>query len=152
MNKELFKLLDEEAPKCRADCINGPRPCPWIRCKWHAIWMQPKAAPSKHRLGRQSYQGKLFRQCNDRIADVVCSLKYSCVLDLCDGGSAPNRASSATLQEVGDLMNVSRERARQLLDAKGYFGCALRKLRNNKRLQYIADYEDYPIGERRDAV
>jgi hypothetical protein len=23
------------APKTRADCIDGPRPCPWNRCRYH---------------------------------------------------------------------------------------------------------------------
>ncbi|MDX1469839.1 MAG: hypothetical protein R3258_10915 [Acidimicrobiia bacterium] len=24
-------------PKTRADCINGPRPCPWLGCKYHLL-------------------------------------------------------------------------------------------------------------------
>jgi len=23
------------APKTRADCVDGPRPCPWISCRYH---------------------------------------------------------------------------------------------------------------------
>ena len=24
-----------DAPKTRADCVGGPRPCPWISCRYH---------------------------------------------------------------------------------------------------------------------
>ena len=24
-----------EMPKTRADCVNGPRPCPWTECRYH---------------------------------------------------------------------------------------------------------------------
>lgn len=36
-------VLPEEPPRTRRDCVDGPRPCPWVRCKHHLL-LSRKAA------------------------------------------------------------------------------------------------------------
>jgi hypothetical protein len=73
---------DPAQPLTRADCLDGPRPCPWNTCRYHL-----DAAPS-------------------------------CALDIVD--QHPN---GATMDVVGRLLSISRERVRQIE------GMALTKLR-----------------------
>lgn len=86
--------IDLEAirPKTRADCIEGPRPCPWVGCKYH-----------------------LYLDVNPRTGSIKLNfpelepweMTETCVLDLADRGPV-------TLEDVGKIMNLTRERIRQL--------------------------------------
>lgn len=31
-------------PMTRADCLDGPRPCPWVSCRYHLFWARRKRA------------------------------------------------------------------------------------------------------------
>ena len=79
-----------ERPRTRADCLKGgpdeERPCPWITCRWH-LYVDV------------SHRGRLDVE--------VTEMKHTCVLDVADDGGL-------TLEEIGDLMGVTRERIRQL--------------------------------------
>ncbi len=79
-------------PRLRSDCADGPRPCPWVRCGWHALWTRPKA----ERYGDP-----------EEVAELVAGMTGSCVLDVAD-------QDGATLGVVGEVMGITRERARQL--------------------------------------
>lgn len=78
-------------PRCRADCIDGPRPCPWVGCKWN-LYLDV----SEH--------GSLQLNFPELEVDQVPN---NCALDLADRGGI-------TLEQVGDVMNVTRERVRQI--------------------------------------
>lgn len=90
-------------PKTRADCLpggdNAERPCPFASCRHHL------ALDVDHR-GHM----KINHPATD-----VADLRESCVLDIADRGGA-------TLHEVGEIMNITRERIRQLE------GIAMRRL------------------------
>lgn len=77
-------------PVTRADCVNGPRPCPYVSCHHHLYW---------------EVAGKDIAQ--DRPAVSVSSLKESCALDVADRGGV-------TLADVGDMFGICRERVRQI--------------------------------------
>jgi hypothetical protein len=84
--------LDEFRPKRRAECVHGPRPCPWVGCKYH-----------------------LFLDINPRTGSIKLNfpdiepwdMTDTCVLDIADRGPV-------TLEDVGRIMNLTRERIRQL--------------------------------------
>jgi hypothetical protein len=84
--------LEEYRPASRNDCIDGPRPCPWISCKYH-----------------------LYLDVNPRTGSIKLNFPdiepwemiHSCVLDIADRGPV-------TLEDVGRIMNLTRERIRQL--------------------------------------
>lgn len=81
-------------PKTRADCIGGPRPCPYVGCKWNIY---------------------LSVDPDGRIAFAFPNVKpwdlaETCTLDVIDTNS-----SGLTLDETGAVMNITRERVRQLV-------------------------------------
>ena len=94
-------------PQTRADCVNGPRPCPFVACRF-SLYLDVKD------------NGNIRLNFPDlaREMDGLDRMPESCVLDVADRGGA-------TLEFVGDTMGVTREMVRQM-EIKIY-----RKLRNN---------------------
>lgn len=95
---ELKKELEGRRPKKRSDCAPGSalRPkggaCLFFACKHNLVLdINPETGSVKH-----NFPDKEFWQ-----------LKDTCALDVADRGGA-------TLEEVGQLMNFSRERTRQI--------------------------------------
>ena len=85
-------LNDVERPRRRADCINGPRPCPFVGCEHHLyLDVNPQSGTIK-----LNFPGLDV----DQMAE-------TCALDVADRGGA-------SLEEVGALVNLTRERIRQL--------------------------------------
>jgi hypothetical protein len=77
-------------PRYRSDCIDGPRPCPWIGCRYHLGW-------------EVSESGSLVEMWPGD------GPPQSCALDVADAGGH-------TLEEIGAVMGVTRERVRQIED------------------------------------
>jgi hypothetical protein len=77
-------------PQRRSDCKDGPRPCPWVGCRYH-LWADVSLAGSL------------------KVAHDVdpMELEDSCVLDV--AARFPR-----TLEEVADTLGLTRERARQI--------------------------------------
>ena len=79
-------------PMLRADCATGPRPCPYVSCKFNLyVDVNPRTGSVK-----MNFPDKELWE----IAD-------TCALDVADRGGI-------TLEEVGAIMNLTRERVRQL--------------------------------------
>jgi hypothetical protein len=93
---ELGRLLypedDYERPKTRADCAGGPRPCPFVSCTHH-LYLDVSPRTGAIKLNFPDLE--------------VEDMKESCTLDVTDRGGA-------TLEETGAIMNLTRERVRQL--------------------------------------
>ncbi len=85
-----------EFPRHRANCVDGPRPCPWVRCKWHL-------AIDVTRTG-----GIFINQ--PRFLDLDY-FRDSCTLDVIEANP-----DGVTLDVVGQMFGISRERIRQLQD------------------------------------
>lgn len=74
-------------PKTRGDCVNGPRPCPWVGCKYH-MWLEVgKGGHITYRPG--------------------CDEDESCVLDIADRGGEEGST-------IARYMGISRSRADQI--------------------------------------
>ena len=79
-------------PRTRADCVDMERPCPYVSCKYHLyIDVHPVRGSIKVNF-----------------PDVdVWEMTETCALDVADRGGI-------TLEEVGEIMNLTRERVRQV--------------------------------------
>jgi len=87
--------IDEIRPRTRAECPpkqdDGTRPCPWVGCRHHL-------AVDIDGRGRL----KIYRPHID-----PTDWPMPCALDHADRGGM-------TLEEIGELLGVSRERVRQI--------------------------------------
>jgi hypothetical protein len=83
---------DDDRPRTRGDCANVPRPCPYTACRHH-----------------------LFLDVNRETGSITLNFPHlevdelvtSCSLDAAD-------RDGLTLEAVGDVMNLTRERIRQI--------------------------------------
>lgn len=124
---ELGRLLypdveDVVKPKTRAECLDGERPCPFVSCKHH-LYLDVSARTGAIKLNFPDLE--------------VWDMPETCALDVADRGCT-------TLEEVGAIMNLTRERIRQV-EVKG-----LAKLQALKDMDALRDYVDEgPVGKRR---
>lgn len=82
----------EPLPETRGECIDGPRPCPLVRCKYN-LYLDVHPTSGSIKLNFPDLE--------------VWELQHSCTLDIADEGGA-------TLDRTGEAMNLTRERVRQL--------------------------------------
>lgn len=81
-----------DRPRTRDECSAEARPCPWVSCKHH-----------------------LYLDVNPRTGSIKLNfpdlepweLRHTCALDVAEEGGH-------TLEEIGDITNLTRERVRQL--------------------------------------
>lgn len=90
--EDLRYLLSLKRPQKRSDCKNMPRPCPFVSCKYHLY------------LDVNEENGSIKINFPDK---TIWDLKETCALDVAEKGGL-------TLEEVGELMNLTRERVRQI--------------------------------------
>lgn len=88
----LYPEMDYWKPKTRSECVDMERPCPFVSCKYHLyIDVHPVRGSIKVNF-----------------TDVdVWEMTETCALDIADRGGI-------TLEEVGEIMNLTRERVRQV--------------------------------------
>jgi Sigma-70, region 4 len=88
----LAEELEATRPRLRADCAEGARPCPYVSCKFNLyVDVNPRTGSVK-----MNFPDKELWEIGD-----------TCALDVADRGGI-------TLEEVGAIMNLTRERVRQL--------------------------------------
>jgi len=89
-------LANAHRPRTRADCKDGPRPCPWVACRYH-LYLDIRA---KGGITLNFPEIDPSEMPKDR----------SCALDIADG-------DPITQEDVATVMNITKERARQLINA-----------------------------------
>lgn len=100
---DLIDITSYQKPKNRSECLKLKRPCLFVSCKYHLFLdVNPETKSIKF-----NFPGK-----------EVWELSETCALDVADKGGV-------TLEEVGSIMNLTRERIRQVEMR------ALQKLRQN---------------------
>jgi hypothetical protein len=118
----LYPETEYDKPRTRAECAEGPRPCPFVSCKYH-LYIDVSARTGAIKLNFPDLE--------------VWDLGESCSLDVADRGGT-------TLEDVGAIMNLTRERIRQV-EVK-----ALAKLEALRDMMHLRDFVDEgPVGKRR---
>jgi hypothetical protein len=84
--------IEARRPRSRADCAQGIRPCMFIACKHH-LYLDVNPSTGSIKLNFPDKE--------------VWELEETCALDVADRGGI-------TLEEVGSIMNLTRERIRQV--------------------------------------
>jgi hypothetical protein len=92
-------------PQTRGECAGGQRPCPWVSCKFHLFLDVTRAGSLKLNFPAESVDG---------LVDNLEKMKETCVLDVAGGPDGTSDGDGVTLEDVGGLMNVTRERIRQM--------------------------------------
>lgn len=96
MGRMLYPEADDipQRPRSRDECAGVPRPCPFVSCRHHLY------------LDVSARTGAIKLNFPDLEVDELPADK-SCALDVADVGGV-------TLEEVGAIMNLTRERIRQV--------------------------------------
>lgn len=97
-------------PATRAECIDLPRPCPYVGCRHHLAIEVTARGDIAH------------------IGDPT-EMAETCALDIADRGGI-------TLEEVGEIYAVTRERVRQIEEK------AKRKIRKHPALREWLDHDE----------
>ena len=88
----MYPPVDIPRPTSRAECREEMRPCPWVACKHHLyLDINPETGSIKINFPELE----------------PWELKHTCALDVAERGGI-------TLEEVGEIMNLTRERIRQV--------------------------------------
>jgi Sigma-70, region 4 len=90
--QEIALELERSRPRSRADCAQGPRPCMFVSCKHH-LYLDVNPETGSIKLNFPDKE--------------IWELAETCALDVADRGGI-------TLEEVGGIMNLTRERIRQV--------------------------------------
>jgi hypothetical protein len=110
--KALYPEMDYWKPTTRAECADMERPCPFVSCKYHLY------------LDVHPVRGSI----KVNFTDIeVWEMTETCALDIADRGGI-------TLEEVGEIMNLTRERVRQVETA------GLAKLAALQDIAWLKDY------------
>ena len=104
-------------PQARGECANVARPCPYVSCKYHLyIDVNPNTGSIKVNFPDRE----------------VWELGNSCALDVAEQGGI-------TLEEVGEILNLTRERIRQV-EVRGLM--KLKEAGGEELLGYLARSAD----------
>jgi hypothetical protein len=88
----LYPETDYWKPKMRSECKDMDRPCPYVSCKYH-LYTDVHPIRGSIKLNFPDVE--------------VWEMTETCALDVADRGGI-------TLEEVGEIMNLTRERVRQV--------------------------------------
>ena len=122
IGRMLYPETDYWKPRMRAECLEGARPCPFVSCQHH-LYLDVSARTGAIKLNFPDLE--------------VWEMNETCALDVADRGGT-------TLEDVGAIMNLTRERIRQV-EVK-----ALAKLEALRDMSALRDFvEEGPIGKRR---
>ena len=107
----LSEYMDYRRPMVRSECREGVRPCPFVACKHH-LYLDVNPTTGSIKINFPDME--------------VWEMSETCALDIAERGGL-------TLEEVGAIMNLTRERIRQVEVA------GLEKLQAE---EYAVDLED----------
>lgn len=89
---DVLEVVEYDRPKNRTECRGGPRPCLYVSCKHH-LYLDVNPETGSIKLNFPDLE--------------PWELEETCALDVAERGGI-------TLEEVGEILNLTRERIRQL--------------------------------------
>ncbi len=89
---EILGAMSDQRPKTRGDCQDAKRPCPWVSCKFH-LYLDVNPETGSIKVNFPDLE--------------VWEMAETCALDVAD-------RAGITLEEVGEILNLTRERIRQV--------------------------------------
>jgi hypothetical protein len=92
LTEDTLSIFDALRPANRANCKDGLRPCPYVSCKFH-LYLDVHPETGSIKLNFPDLE--------------VWEMEETCALDVADRGGT-------TLEEVGDILTLTRERIRQV--------------------------------------
>ena len=110
--RELYPEESYWRPQSRQDCVGMERPCPFVSCKYH-LYIDVHPVRGSIKVNFPDLE--------------VWEMTDTCALDIADRGGI-------TLEEVGQIMNLTRERVRQL-ETQG-----LGRLQGGEGVDHLRDY------------
>ena len=88
----MYPPVDIPRPTTREECRGEARPCPWVACKHH-LYLDINPETGSIKINFPDLE--------------PWELQHTCALDVAERGGI-------TLEEVGEIMNLTRERIRQV--------------------------------------
>ena len=88
----MYPPVDIPRPTTRDECRGEARPCPWVACKHH-LYLDINPETGSIKINFPDLE--------------PWELSHTCALDVAERGGI-------TLEEVGEIMNLTRERIRQV--------------------------------------
>ena len=88
----MYPPVDIPRPTTRAECREEMRPCPWVACKHH-LYLDINPETGSIKLNFPDLE--------------PWEMQHTCALDIAEAGAR-------TLEELGEITNLTRERVRQL--------------------------------------
>jgi hypothetical protein len=88
----MYPPVDVPRPSTREQCREDVRPCPWVACKHH-LYLDINPETGSIKINFPDLE--------------PWELRHTCALDVAERGGI-------TLEEVGEIMNLTRERIRQV--------------------------------------
>ena len=88
----MYPPVDIPRPTNRSECREEMRPCPWVACKHH-LYLDINPETGSIKINFPDLE--------------PWELRHTCALDVAERGGI-------TLEEVGEIMNLTRERIRQV--------------------------------------
>ncbi len=110
--RELYPETDYWKPTSRLECKDMERPCPFVSCKYH-LYIDVHPVRGSIKLNFPDIE--------------IWEMTETCALDVADRGGI-------TLEEVGEIMNLTRERVRQVETA------GLARLQEYRDVERLKDY------------
>ena len=98
---------DVDRPRTRAECRGEARPCPWVACKHH-LYLDINPETGSIKINFPDLE--------------PWEMQHTCALDVAEAGAL-------TLEEIGVITNLTRERIRQV-EVRG-----LLKLRGRREIR-----------------
>lgn len=110
--RDLYPEMDYWKPRTRSECKDMERPCPFVSCKYH-LYIDVHPVRGSIKLNFPDVE--------------IWEMTETCALDVADRGGI-------TLEEVGEIMNLTRERVRQVETA------GLARLQHYRDVERLKDY------------
>jgi len=102
--------LDALRPVTRADCADGPRPCPWTTCRHHLLIVAELVSKERFERSPQWAPGQRVHpaaRTAPTLDAALAAMPATCVLDVTDA-----HPDGLDLREAGALLGISGEGVR----------------------------------------